>query len=55
MLATGLQPGTYCDLLTGGRDATGCKGQVLVVTTNGMAQVDISANSAIAVDIDSRR
>lgn len=53
-LSTGLAAGTYCDVLTGGRGTAGCVGTTLSVTASGMAQINLSSNSAIAVDVASK-
>ena len=49
-VATGMPPGTYCDLLTGGRTGTACAGTSVVVDATGAVQLRLAANSAIAVD-----
>jgi alpha-amylase len=49
-LSTGLAAGTYCDLLTGGLGPSGCVGSALTVTANGMVQISLPANMAIAID-----
>lgn len=46
---TALSPGTYCDVLTGGRDGTGCVGATVVVDSNGMVQLDLAPRSAVVV------
>jgi alpha-amylase len=49
-IATGLPPGTYCDLLTGGVTGTSCAGTQVVVDAGGAVQLDLGAESAIAID-----
>ena len=49
-VATGLRPGTYCDLLTGGRAGAACAGTSVVVDSLGAIQLHLAANSAIAID-----
>ena len=55
-ISTGLSAGSYCDVLTGGRNATGtaCVGTSVTVDAAGSAQVALSANSAIAIHIGTR-
>jgi len=50
-IVTGLAPGVYCDVLTGGRGATGCIGTAWTVTSTGTMQLTLPANMAIAVDV----
>jgi len=47
---TGMPPGTYCDLLTGGRSGTTCAGTSVVVDAGGTVQLLLASNSAIAID-----
>jgi alpha-amylase len=54
-LATGLAPGTYCDLLTGGIGASGCVGTEVGVAPNGSVQISVPANSALAIDVAAMR
>jgi alpha-amylase len=49
-VATGLAAGTYCDLLTGGRAATGCVGRSVIVAADGNIALNLSTSSAIAID-----
>jgi alpha-amylase len=53
-LSTGLPTGTYCDVLTGGLGSSGCAGSALSVTAGGTVQINLPANSAIAVDVASK-
>ena len=48
-VATGLPPGTYCDLLTGGRTGATCAGAALVVDAAGTVQLSLGASAAVAV------
>jgi alpha-amylase len=50
-IQTGLPAGTYCDLLTGGRAASGCAGTPLVVGADGRVTMTIASNRSIAVDV----
>ena len=54
-VATGMPPGSYCDILTGGRTHTGCAGASVVVDSTGVVQLRLEANSAIAIDAATRR
>jgi len=49
-VATGLRPGTYCDLLTGGRSGTACVGTSVIVDAGGAVHLSLATNSAIAID-----
>jgi alpha-amylase len=53
-VTTGMPPGTYCDILTGGRAATGCAGTAVVVDSIGAIQLRLNANSAVAIDAATR-
>ncbi|HWK88599.1 MAG TPA: alpha-amylase family protein [Longimicrobium sp.] len=53
-VATPLPPGTYCDVLTGGRAGVACVGTPVTVAANGMAQVSLPANTAIAIHAGTR-
>lgn len=48
-VTTGLSAGTYCDVLTGGRSGAGCAGTRVVVDATGAAQLNLAANSAVAI------
>ncbi|KZN30146.1 alpha-amylase [Pseudoalteromonas luteoviolacea S2607] len=48
-LQTGLKPGTYCDELSGGKNANQCAGRTVVVDQDGNAQVSLGAMDAIAI------
>lgn len=51
---TGLVPGTYCDVLTGGRAGTGCAGTWVVVDSTGAVHLELEPNSAVAVHTGTR-
>ena len=53
-VTSGLAPGAYCDLLTGGRGPTGCVGTMLVVDASGTVQVHLDPASAVAIDVATR-
>jgi alpha-amylase len=53
--ATGLPPGTYCDLLTGGLAGGVCVGSSVVVDATGAVQLNLPARSALAIDAASKR
>ncbi|HTL05399.1 MAG TPA: alpha-amylase family protein [Gemmatimonadales bacterium] len=53
--ATGLPPGTYCDLLTGGLAGGVCVGGSVVVDATGAVQLNLPARSALAIDAASKR
>jgi alpha-amylase len=54
-VGTGLPPGTYCDLLTGGLIGSACAGTSVVVDATGTVQLSLPARSAIAIDAATRR
>jgi len=54
-MSTAMASGTYCDLLTGGLVASACAGASVVVDATGSVQVHLDANSAIAIDVATRR
>jgi alpha-amylase len=49
-VATGMPPGTYCDLLTGGLVGAACAGTPVVVDATGSVQINLATNTAIAID-----
>ena len=53
-VATGLPPGTYCDVLTGGLGDAVCAGTSVVVDSTGAAQLSLESRSAIAIDAATR-
>ncbi len=54
-VATGMAPGNYCDLLTGGLAGTACAGDSVAVDSTSMIHLQLAANSAIAIDAASRK
>ncbi len=54
-IATGMPPGQYCDLLSGGVSGTGCAGATMTVDSTGAIQLRLAANSAVAIDAATRR
>jgi alpha-amylase len=54
-VTTGMAPGTYCDLLTGGINGGSCVGGAVVVDSAGAVQVNLTANTAIAIDVATRQ
>ncbi|MEP6495692.1 MAG: alpha-amylase family protein [bacterium] len=53
-VTSGLAPGVYCDLLTGGRGTAGCVGLSVVVGPLGAIELQLNASSAVAIDVASR-
>jgi len=53
-IVTGMPPGTYCDLLTGGRSGTTCAGTSIVVDSAGVIQLQLGPNSGLAIDAATR-
>ena len=54
-IPTGVPPGTYCDLLTGGLAGAACAGTSVVVDAAGAVQLNLHARTAIAIDAATRR
>ena len=54
-VATGLPPGTYCDVLSGGLAGSACAGTAVVVDSTGALQVHLESNSAVGIDAATRR
>src|SRR6266487_4059867 len=52
--ATGMPPGTYCDLLTGGLVAAACAGDSVAVDSAGAVHFHLAANSAVAIDVTTK-
>lgn len=48
-VATGLSAGTYCDILTGGKNGTSCAGSTITIDGTGAVQLSLPSNSAIAI------
>ena len=53
-LTTGMPPGTYCDILTGGLVATACAGTAVAVDSTGAVHVHLASNTALAIDFATR-
>ncbi len=53
-IATGISPGSYCDILTGGLSGAVCAGLTLVVDSAGAVQLHLASNSAVAIDAATR-
>jgi alpha-amylase len=53
-VTTGLTAGTYCDLITGGRNGTVCAGTSITIGANGSLALALAANTAIAIDVTTR-
>ena len=53
-VTTGLAAGTYCDRITGGRVGSSCVGTSVVVGASGSIALSLAANSAIAIDVDTK-
>jgi alpha-amylase len=51
---TPLAPGTYCDLLTGGRVGASCAGTRVVVSAAGSVALSLLPNTALAIDVDTK-
>jgi alpha-amylase len=49
-VTTGMPPGTYCDLLTGGLVGAACAGSSVVVDSTGAVPLSLQPASAIAID-----
>jgi alpha-amylase len=54
VVTTGMPAGTYCDILTGGVAGTACVGVSVAVDSTGAIRLRLDANSAVAIDADSR-
>ena len=53
-VATGLPPGTYCDLLTGGVAGATCAGTIVVVDSTDAIQLNLNPMTAIAIHTGTR-
>lgn len=53
-VATPLAPGTYCDLLTGGKVGGACVGTSLTVANDGTVQFSLPADRAVVIDLSTR-
>ncbi len=54
-IATGMPPGSYCDVLTGGLAGAACVGASVVVDSTGALRLHLGADSALAIDAATRR
>ncbi len=54
-VVTGLAPGTYCDLLTGGLTGAICGGKSVGVDAGGHVHFDLPAKSAVAIDVATKQ
>jgi alpha-amylase len=54
-VVTGLAPGTYCDLLTGGLTGAICGGKSVGVDAVGHVHFDLPAKSAVAIDVATKQ
>ena len=52
---TPLAAGSYCDLLTGGKVGGSCAGTELTVTAQGTVTFSLAANTAVAIDVSTKR
>ncbi|MFM8780854.1 MAG: alpha amylase C-terminal domain-containing protein, partial [Gemmatimonadota bacterium] len=52
---TPLAPGSYCDLITGGKVGAACAGTELSVTAQGTVTISLAANTAVAIDLSTKR
>jgi len=52
---TPLAAGSYCDLITGGKVGASCAGTELTVTAQGTVTFSLAANTAVAIDLSSKR
>lgn len=53
-LDTGLAPGTYCDLLTGGAAGGTCRGTTVTVGATGSAALTLAPMTAVAIDVEAK-
>jgi alpha-amylase len=51
---TGLQPGTYCDIIHGGVSQGNCSGPTITVGAGGKASVSVPSQDSVAIDGASR-
>lgn len=54
-IRTGLPTGTYCDVLTGGRNPSACTGTSVVIDEGGLLALSLPSNTAIAIHQGTRR
>jgi alpha-amylase len=53
-IPTGMPAGSYCNLLTGGRNGSACVGDTVVVDSTAAVAIHLLTNSAVAIDTLSR-
>ena len=53
-VGTGLNAGTYCDVITGGKTGATCAGTSVTIDATGTLQLALPSNSAIAILAESR-
>ena len=53
-IATGMPPGSYCDVLTGGLSGAVCAGTTVVVDSAGAVRIHLEPNTAVAIDAATR-
>jgi alpha-amylase len=53
-VATGLPAGSYCDVLTGGKNGSACAGTRIDVDAAGTVQLNLAPNTAVAVHAGTR-
>ena len=53
-IPTGLPAGTYCDIISGGRNGATCTGTSVTIDANGALQLTLPSNMAIAILASSR-
>ena len=53
-VATPVAPGTYCDVLTGGRVGGACAGREVVVDPDGRVRLELDPGEAVAIHRDAR-
>ena len=49
-IATGMAPGTYCEVISGGKSAGACVGTMLVVDSTNRVHITLVTNMAVAID-----
>src|SRR6266699_2185404 len=54
-IATGMPPGTYCDILTGGLIAAACAGDSVAVDPAGAIHFHLASNTVLAIDAATKR
>ncbi len=54
-IATGMPPGTYCDILTGGLIAAACAGDSVAVDPAGAIHFHLASNTGLAIDAATKR